>query len=229
MLRSDGPWEINPQCFAYLSKILNVRTSTNAAFSCNFKKTVVRCFMTCVKRTWTPKEIKRTKMLFGNRWVDKTRPHNLLADWSQEEKKSNTRLQRTRWIKRQHTWEQKYLCINWCVTFLYSGRPFPTSTSTRGCSKIVHEYADVCQLLCIACILYSTEPRCFCVQTDFQRLRQNYEGLHTHITFIQTHTHVSPLPCHSRKEKKKKPKQKLKHNSAHNSSSFPEWGNKLAP
>lgn len=25
-------------------------------------------------------------MLFGHGWVDKTRPHNLLADWSQEKK-----------------------------------------------------------------------------------------------------------------------------------------------
>lgn len=28
-------------------------------------------------------------MLFGHGWVDKTRPHNLLADWSQEEKKQH--------------------------------------------------------------------------------------------------------------------------------------------
>lgn len=90
-------------------------------------------------------------------------------------------------------------------------------------SKVVHGYAGfLCQLLCIACILYSTEPRCFWVQTDFQRLRQNYEELHkvalmvldltlTHAnaharthTFLQAHTHtnISPL-CRSKKLNKK--------------------------
>lgn len=74
-------------------------------------------------------------------------------------------------------------------------------TSTQGCSKVAHEYADVCQLLCIACILFSTEPRCFCVQTDFQRLRQNYEELHKvalvvpHVTL--THVHANTYVTNS--------------------------------
>lgn len=74
-------------------------------------------------------------MLFGHRWADKTRPHNLLADWSQEEKKKQQHVYREKdeKKKRQHTWEQKYLCINWCVTrsqFCTVANPF----------KQVHEY-----------------------------------------------------------------------------------------
>lgn len=75
--------------------------------------------------------------------------------------------------------------------------------------KQVHEYAGVCQLLCIACILYFTEPRCFCVPTDFQRLRQNYEDLthaNSYMTHSYTHSHTHTcieFPLYVTQEKKK--------------------------
>lgn len=127
VLRSE-----NPNCFTCSNKISNIRTSKT--FFLKVQSDVLRL------EPNRPKELKRTKMLFGHRWVDKTRPHNLLADWSQEEekkkKKSNTFTEK--WMKkknknknRQHTWEQKYVCINWCVTmshFCTVANPFQTST-----------------------------------------------------------------------------------------------------
>lgn len=44
------------------------------------------------------KKIKRITMLFGSGWVDRS-PHNLLADWSQEQKRKK-HLQRNGWIIR---------------------------------------------------------------------------------------------------------------------------------
>lgn len=52
----------------------------------------------------------KEKMLFGHRQLDKTRPHNLFADWSQRIKKENKRgLQRTcnGWKKQKHTANMK--------------------------------------------------------------------------------------------------------------------------
>lgn len=129
--------------------------------------------------------------------------HNLLADWSREEKKEQ-HLQRnwSGWETRQPTWEQRYSRINGCVTRLYSGQRFDRYMRPQGCSKVGHEIGVCCQLLCIACSLYSTEPRCFWVQTDFQRLRQNYENftrlhlrcriscMQTHTWYIHTHSHT---------------------------------------
>lgn len=42
-------------------------------------------------------------MLFGHRWADKTRPHNLLADWSQEEKKKQQHVYREKDEKKKKT------------------------------------------------------------------------------------------------------------------------------
>lgn len=74
-------------------------------------------------------------MLFGHRWLDETCPHNLLADWSQEEEEK----------KKQHIYRDmdekktahmgteiimyKLMC-NY-IAFLYSGQPFQTSTQVH--------------------------------------------------------------------------------------------------
>lgn len=71
-------------------------------------------------------------MLRGHGWVDKTRPHNLFADWSQEEK-SNTLTEKLTWMKikketaNMGTEILTYKLMYNYVTFLYSGQLFQTS------------------------------------------------------------------------------------------------------
>lgn len=147
------------------------------------------------------KEIQRTRMLFGHGWVDETRPHNLLADWSQEEEKSNMFTEK--WMKKTADNRNIYVQTATMSHFCTVADPLWRYMRTQGCREVVHEYADVCQLLCIACILYSTEPRCFCVQTDFQRLRQNNEELHKAALVVPdltlTHVHANTCVTHSYK------------------------------
>lgn len=63
--------------------------------------------------------------------MDKTRPHNLLADWSQEKKQHVYReieMDEKKMTAHMGTDICTYKLMCNYVTFLYSGQPFQTST-----------------------------------------------------------------------------------------------------
>lgn len=209
------------------------------SLSSNFK---VWCLVIWEKNTRTPKWIQRTKMLCGHRWADKTSPHYLLADWSQEEK-MNTFTEKWLKKKRQHTWGQKYLCINYCVTMLHfctSGQPFKTWVHKYALKKYMSMQmfvsSPVLHAFCIswtkvllradwfstpALNLWGTSQGCtwgagsyshMCMRT-LHTHTVTHSHMHQHILTTQSNTRVSPRPSTTQE----KAKQKLKHNFTHTS------------
>lgn len=166
-----------------------------------------RCFLTYSNST--PEEIKRTRMLFGHGWMDKTRPHNLFADWSQGEKKQHV-YREIEGKKDIGTDIRLSKLMSWnYVTFVYSGRPSQTSARVCRCLPA--------PLYCMHSVFYWTKVllRADWFSTPASKLWGSHTCKLIHDTFIHslTHSHmhwVSPL-CHSRK---KKTKQKLRHTPA---------------
>lgn len=128
-------------------------------------------------------------MLFRHRWADETRPHNLLADWSQRIKKRN--------VYRTYEWKNKntanrteiFTCRNCNYdTILYSGRLTDVNMNSSA------------PLYCMHSVSYW---RCFCRDDSASKLWGTSQGCtcgaesHTH---ADTHTHTTHFNSpHSKK------------------------------
>lgn len=141
-------------------------------------------------------------MLFGHGWVDETRPHNLLADWSQEEKKA-TCLQRNGW-KRQPTTEiftyklqLRHISVQWPTLCdgtwghrdagksYMSMQMFVSSSVLHAFCILLNQGASVCRQIFNACVK---------TMRNFTRLhlwcRISHSHMQTHTWHIHTNTHT---------------------------------------
>lgn len=123
--------------------------------------------------------------LFGHSWVDKTRPHNLLADWSQEGKKSNKfteKLKRMRRTKMQPP-AHRYMFVSRCHVSAaafnrYMSRLDAGVSVLHALSFLLIQGASACRPIFNACV---------------KTMRISHSHMQATHSYVHTHSRLSPL------------------------------------